>query len=368
MTSIQKANDNRLVSLDAYRGITMFLLIGESARIYGAFEGMFSEGSVGHMFFTQFTHHPWNGLRFWDLIQPFFMFIVGVAMPFSLNKRLAKQRDKGKVTRHILKRCLLLFLFGTGLYCINAGELVFELWNVLTQLSFTILVTYFIINKPLKTQLAISIGLLLLTELMYRLYEPAAPFVKGENFGSYVDLILMGKLSSGGWVAINCIPTTVHTLWGAMCGKILLSQRPSDLKIKYLLIAGLSGLVLGYGLDWSGITPIIKRICTSSFILASGGWAILVLTFFFWFIDVKKVNQWPFMFTVVGMNSIFIYLFANLLGHGWLAKVVHVFNYGFLEPLGFPENLLALLNGVFTLAIMWYLCYFLYKKKVFFKI
>jgi len=368
MTALQSTNNKRLVSLDAYRGITMFLLVGESAMIYGVFQGLFSEGSFGYLFFNQFTHHPWNGLRFWDLIQPFFMFIVGVAMPFSLNKRLANQGDQKKVTRHILKRCLLLFLFGTGLYCIHAGELVFELWNVLTQLSFTILFTYFLIRKPFKYQFAISIGLLVLTELMYRLYDPAAPFIKGENFGSYIDMILMGKISNGGWVAINCIPTAAHTLWGAMCGNVLLGKKTNAIKIKYLVIAGLSGLVLGYGLDWLGITPIIKRICTSSFILASGGWAILVLAFFFWFIDVKKVNKWTFTFTVVGMNSIFIYLFANLLGHQWLTNVVHIFNYGFLEPIGFPEEILALLNGIFTLAIMWYLCYFLYKKKVFFKI
>ncbi|WP_339924612.1 DUF5009 domain-containing protein [uncultured Cyclobacterium sp.] len=368
MTTIQNASSKRLISLDAYRGITMFLLVGESAMIYGVFQELFSEGSLGYLFFNQFTHHPWNGLRFWDLIQPFFMFIVGVAMPFSLNKRLANQGDQKMVTRHILKRCLLLFLFGTGLYCIHAGELVFELWNVLTQLSFTILFTYFLIRKPFKYQLAISIGLLVLTELMYRLYDPSTPFIKGENFGSFIDMILMGKISSGGWVAINCIPTAAHTLWGAMCGKFLLSDETNSNKIKYLIIAGLSGLAVGYGLDWSGITPIIKRICTSSFVLASGGWAILVLAFFFWFIDIKKFNKWPFVFIVVGMNSIFIYLFANLLGHGWLTKVVHIFNYGFLEPIGVPEVLLALLNGMITLAIMWYLCYFLYKKKVFFKI
>ncbi|GAB3003899.1 DUF5009 domain-containing protein [Cyclobacterium sediminis] len=368
MTSLQEANDKRLVSLDAYRGITMFLLVGESARLYGAFEGLFPDASFWQMTFTQFTHHPWNGLRFWDLIQPFFMFIVGVAMPFSLNKRLEKQGDMSEVTRHILKRCCLLFLFGTGLHCLRSETLVFELWNVLTQLSFTILLTYFLINQPLKIQLSVSIALLLITELLYRLFDPSAPFVKGENFGSYIDLILMGKLSGGGWVAINCLPTAAHTLWGAMCGKILLSSRDNNLKIKYLVWAGLIGLAFGYALDWSGITPIIKRICTSSFVLASGGWAILVLAFFFWLIDVKKVNQWPFMFIVVGMNSIFIYLFANLLGHNWLYDAVRVFNYGFLEPLGFPENVLVLLNGVFTLAIMWYLCYFLYKKKLFFRI
>jgi predicted acyltransferase len=246
--------------------------------------------------------------------------------------------------------------------------MVFELWNVLTQLSFTILLTYFLIKKPFRLQLAISFGLLVLTELMYRLYDPSAPFVKGENLGSFTDILLMGKISGGGWVAINCIPTAAHTLWGAMCGNILLTKKSSALKIKYFVFSGLGALALGYGLDWMNITPIIKRICTSSFVLASGGWAILVLAFFFWMIDVKKLKNWTFMFVIVGMNSIFIYLFAQLLGHNWLSNLVHIFNYGLFGAVGFPQPYLAFLNAVFTLAIMWYLCYFLYKKKVFFKI
>lgn len=358
----------RLVSLDAYRGITMFLLIAEAALVYRALMGMFPEDSWAFPLVQQFTHHPWNGLRFWDLIQPFFMFIVGVAMPFSLNKRLAVSGDRSKVTRHVLKRCLLLFLFGTGLHCVYSQRLVFELWNVLTQLSFTILLTYFMLRHPFKVQLAVSLGLLVLTEILYRTYDPSAPFVKGENFGSFVDMILMGKINNGGWVVINCIPTAAHTLWGAMCGNMLLSERPNAEKIKAFLIAGVIGLAVGYGLDMAGITPIIKRISTTAFVFASGGWAILTLALFYWLVDIKGIKSWTWLFIIVGMNPIFIYLFAEVLGNRWLYGFVKIFNYGFLEPLGLPENLLALINALLTLAIMWYLCYFLYKKKIFFKI
>ncbi|MEX2512300.1 MAG: DUF5009 domain-containing protein [Cyclobacteriaceae bacterium] len=368
MQTSSKLPGQRLVSLDAYRGITMFLLVAEAALIYRAFIEMAPEGTFLFGFFQQFTHHPWNGLRFWDLIQPFFMFIVGVAMPFSLNKRLSTSGDRKEVTRHILKRCLLLFLFGTGLHCVYAGELVFELWNVLTQLSFTILLTYLLINQPFKIQLSISLLLLIITEVLYRVYEPSSPFVKGENFGSFTDMILMGKINNGGWVAINCIPTAVHTLWGAMCGKLLMSSKSDMTKVKHLVIAGVVGLLIGYGMDWLGITPIIKRISTSSFVFASGGWALLTLALFYWLIDIKKVKNWTFFFIVVGMNPIFIYLFAEVLGHSWLTGFVEIFNYGIFEPLGLPENWLALFNAIFTLSIMWYLCYFLYKKKIFFKI
>lgn len=386
---------NRLTSLDAYRGITMFLLVAEAAGVYAAFTGYFSEESLGGHIMRQFHHHPWAGLRFWDLIQPFFMFIVGVAMPFSLRARLKRGDTWPQAFRHILIRCFLLLLFGVGLHCIYRDELVWELWNVLTQLSFTILVTFLLMQYDWKIQLGASLALLLLTEMLYRTYDPTAPFVKDQNFGSYMDLILMGKLNpGGGWVTINCLPTAAHTIWGAMCGKLLLSytttstaggkvkieeqaEEPPQLaatelstldRLRPFLIAGGVGLLIGYGLHFAGITPIIKRIATTSFVFASGGWCLLVLAFFYWFVDLKGYKDWATTFMIVGMNPIFIYLFAETVGHQWLRGKAMVFSEGFLSPLGFSEGWIAILNSLLVLAIMWYLCYFLYKKKIFFRI
>ena len=357
----------RLVSLDVYRGLTMFLLVAEAALVYDALLEMFPEEHSLHRLFLQFTHHPWNGLRFWDLIQPFFMFIVGVAMPFSLNKRLALAEDQTKVTLHILKRCFILFLFGTGLHCVYAGEMVFELWNVLTQLSFTILITYFLLTKDWKIQLGVSLGLLALTEILYRVYHPEAPFEHGSNFGNYTDQLLMGKINAGGWVAINAIPTAAHTIWGAMCGNLLLSDNPATKKIKIIALAGLTGLILGFGLDFSDITPIIKRISTVSFVFASGGWALLALAFFYWWIDIKNRRKGIFPFLIVGMNSIFIYLFAELLGR-WMNKTVGIFTDGAFSWMGIREASLFLIASLGALAAMWGLCYFLYRKGIFFRI
>lgn len=367
MNSIAPNPTNRLVSLDVYRGLTMFLLVAEASLVYDALLEIFPEGNSLHGFFIQFTHHDWNGLRFWDLIQPFFMFIVGVAMPFSLNKRLAISEDRSKVTLHILKRCLLLFLFGTGLHCIYSGKLVFELWNVLTQLSFTVLVTYFLLTQNWKVQFGVSLALLALTEILYRAYNPEVPFEHGTNFGNYTDQLLMGKINNGGWVAINAIPTAAHTIWGAICGNLLLSVKPASEKIKAIALAGLIGLILGYGLDLAGITPIIKRISTISFVFASGGWALLALAFFYWFVDVKNNKGWVFPFLIVGMNSIFIYLFAETLGR-WLNKTLGIFTGGFLSWMGLGEHGLALIAALATLAAMWGLCYFLYRKGIFFRI
>jgi cation transporter-like permease len=94
---------------------------------------------------------------------------------------------------------------------------------------------------------------------------------------------------------------------------------------------------------------------------------LVTLALFYWFVDIQKNQQWTKMFVIVEMNSIFIYLFAGVLG-GWLSDFVHIFNDGFLGVLGLSPEALAVTNAIFALAIMWYLCYFLYRKKIFFKI
>ncbi len=368
MTNTKTNVSKRLFSLDVFRGLTMFLLIAEAA----GFHHNFHEFAKGNAFLAsmseQLIHHPWNGLRFWDLIQPFFMFIVGVAMPFSLRKRLASGSRKA-ATRHIIQRCFLLFAFGVLLHCVYSHALVWELWNVLVQLAFTILIAYALMNSSHRTQIVVSIGLLLLTEILYRVYNPADPFNQGESFGSFTDMIFMGQINDGGWVFINFIPTAAHTIWGVVCGQILISTRKPSEKIKPFLVWGSIILVLGYAMDWLSITPIIKRIATTSFTLASGGWTILTLALFYWWIDIKgNHKKWLKIFSVVGTNSIFIYLFAETVGHQWFRGFGEIFTKGILGPIGVTEKVIMVVNALFVLFIFWYLTYFLDKKKVYFKI
>ncbi|THV61030.1 DUF5009 domain-containing protein [Flagellimonas alvinocaridis] len=357
----------RLFSLDVFRGLTMFLLIAEAAGFHANFSAL-AEGTWLEGLAHQLHHHPWNGLRFWDLIQPFFMFIVGVAMPFSKRKRLANG-DKRAVTRHILKRCFLLFSFGVLLHCVYSHKLVWELWNVLVQLAFTILIAYAIMQLPHKVQLAISAALLVLTEVLYRAYNPENPYNQGESFGSWVDMLVMGKTNSGYWVFINFIPTAAHTIWGVVCGQVLLSNRDAKEKLKAFVIWGLGILVLGLAMDVLDITPMIKRIATTSFTLASGGIAILVLALFYWGIDVKgyKAN-WLKIFSVVGTNSIFIYLFAETVGVQWFQDFGKIWTEGLLAPIGLPQDWIMVINALLVLFIFWHLTYFLDRKKVYFKV
>ncbi len=183
-----------------------------------------------------------------------------------------------------------------------------------------------------------------------------------------MDMVLMGKINTDGWVTINIIPTAAHVIWGVLAGRLLLSDNSTGKKITYLAIAGLVGLVLGFGLDMASITPIIKRIATSSFTLASGGWVLLLMAFLYWLIDVKQVNKYAWVFIVVGMNSIFIYLFFETIGAQWLDGALGIFAKGFLGFTAMPVNIIAVFSALVTLAAEWYLCYFLAKHKVFIKI
>lgn len=297
------------------------------------------------------------------------MFIVGVAMPFSLRKRLASGSRKA-ATKHIFRRCLLLFAFGALLHCVYSHALVWELWNVLVQLAFTILIAYALMNLPTKIQIAISLGLLVLTEILYRTYNPSAPYVQGhESFGSFIDMLVIGKTNDGFWVFINFIPTAAHTIWGVVCGQLLLSPIAAKKNLKSFIIWGIALLLIGYSLDLLHITPIIKRIATSSFILASGGWCLLTLALFYWWIDVKDNKpNWLKVFSVVGTNSIFIYLFAETVGNQWFRGFGKIFTEGLLAPLGAPNDLIMVVNALFVLSIFWYITYFLDQKNVYFKI
>lgn len=369
--SADQLASGRVVSLDVMRGLIMILLCGESCAVYESIRHLNETEPAGGLI-MQFFHHPWHGLRFWDLVQPAFMFMAGAAMYISYSRKLAKGSGWGNNLKHILIRSLKLFICGVALHCVYAGKPVWELWNVLTQLAFTTIVAYLIIDRSYVFQIAFGVGLLVTTEVLYRtILIPGfdQPFVEGHNFGSYTDTLLMGKINSDGWVTINCIPTAAHTIWGVLAGKLLVSNRTSVQKISTLVIAGIIALAIGFGLDWTGITPIIKRISTSSFAFASVGWVLLMLAAVYWFVDVKQNKRYAWIATVVGMNAIFIYLFFETVGAQWVNHTVSIFSGQMLNLfLGVPAQVAAVVSALTTLVLEWGLCYWLYKRSIFFKL
>ena len=366
---LAQRTSGRITSVDFFRGFTMFLLIGESTRLYHHIESV-ENSTVMAYFGRMFTHHEWHGMHFWDLIQPFFMFIVGVAIPFAVANRKSKGDSDQTIFNHAMKRAFLLLLFGWALYCIDAERIVWRFQNVLAQLAVTYLVAFLIMRKSFTFQIVFTFVILLLTDLAYRFFPVEGfnhPWTPYENLGAWVNNKIEGVEKASVWASLNAIPTIAHTVWGVLCGLILMSNRTAQEKIRILALAGVAALIIGYALDWSGITPIIKKIATSSFVFASGGWSILALCFSYWLIDVKKIfaNGSQF-FIIVGMNSIFIYLFMHVGGANIIHQIFTPFTKAFFSWGG--ELAVGIITGILVWAALWYLCYWLYLRRIFFKI
>lgn len=355
---------NRILSIDFFRGFTMFMLVG---GIAGLFEKVDQNNSsrIVSFFHNQLTHVPWVGLHFWDLIQPFFMFIVGVAMPFSLSRRWDKGDTWKKTFYHVLVRCFLLLIIG---WAISSSATTSNFNNIMAQLSVTYLIAFLLMRKAIKWQLLVSFLLILVSDLLYRFWPVEGfdrPFVPDHNFGSWTDMILTGSsyLKHGHWVPFNAIPTAAHTIWGVIVGMILMKDWPQRKKILTLLTAGLIGVIIGYAMN--PFIPIIKHICTSSFIIVSGGWCLIGMAISYFLIDMLNFKKIPLFFAVFGMNPLFIYLLASNF-RSFFGRLVNPFIYRFFSWTN--ETTIVTISTVIIAGMLWYVCNFLYKRKIFIRL
>jgi predicted acyltransferase len=295
------------------------------------------------------------------------MFIVGVAIPFSVAKRTERGDSPSEIRNHAIQRAIILLLLGWALYCISPGYITFRFQNVLAQLSVTYLAAFFLMKKSFKTQFIITLIILIAVEILYRTFPVAGfdqPFTLDKNFGAWFDLLISGELSDESWVSFNAFPTIAHTVWGVMTGQLLMSDKSATAKLKILIIFGVIGVVAGLALDF--VTPIIKRISTSSFVIYSGGWTVLTLAFSYWLIDIKKIQKWSKFLIIVGMNPLFIYLFAHVGGTRLIYRVVKPFTNGLFNWMG---SLTAdIITGFVVWFCLWYITYWMYKRKIFIRI
>lgn len=361
------ARRQRLLSLDVFRGLTMLLLIAESTHFFSFLVDPQLKGTIWHAVGMQFHHHPWNGLRFWDLIQPFFMFIVGVALPFSFRSRTMRGESYPAIRNHALKRSVLLLFLGWALYCIGPGRITWRFQNVLAQLAVTYIIAFFLMKRSPRTQILWSLAFLAVSELLYRGFPVAGfnqAFVPDHNFGAFIDMLISGELSADHWVAFNAIPTTAHTIWGVVTGQLLLSSRRERDKLKLMCFSGSAILVLGYALNF--VTPIIKRISTTSFVLAGGGWTLLAFAFSYWLVDVKQMRKGMWFFAVVGMNPLFIYLFAHIGGADLITNVVKPFTMGLF---GWAGTLTAsIITSAVVWLALWSICFWMDKRRIYIRL
>jgi predicted acyltransferase len=362
--------EDRVLSVDLFRGVVMFLLIGRATGLYDLLASPATEGTVLHAIGLQFMHHPWRGLRLADLAQPFFMFISGVAMAFSYEKRW----ERGEVWRESLVRALrrsfLLFAIGWALYFAGSNGRGFKgefLTDILPQLAVASLVAFLLLKRPARTQLGVAVGLVVLTELLYRLWPVAGfdrPFTPGHNFGAWLDTVLFGTTSAENLVTFNIVPASTFVILGILAARMLKSGRPHKKMLVSLVGAGLAGVALGLTLDQ--VTPVVRKLHTSSFVILTVGLAFLSLALGYWLIDIMRFRKRSVFFVIVGMNPVFIYLFALSGGADWLSRIVMPFTMAFSGWVGdWPTQVLTSLT---VWGLLWALCYWLYKRKIFIRI
>lgn len=358
--------ERRILAIDVFRGVVMFFLIAEAAGIYDLISLLVLNGSIIHAIGLQFQHHPWQGLRLWDLGQSFFMFISGAAMYFSYSRRWRAGQAWKATLVQALRRSAVLFALGWAIYRIRPVEEsphVAFLYDVLPQIALAGLFAFLVLRLSVRIQVFLSIGLLAATELLYRGWSylaHTAPFGPGANFGSAVDCMIFGSALKENWVVFNVIPLTAFMIWGALSGRWLGSDAARGRKLGALILFGFGCVLAGIAL--SPITPIIRRIATSSFVLVGGGACLLALALAFWLVDVVKVGKRVPVFLAIGSNPIFIYLFAQTGGADWLRRLGLPFAglaAGHVTPW-----LVELVSAMVAQALMCGLSYALYGRRI----
>lgn len=349
----------RLLSLDAFRGLTMLLLISHGFGLIEALKGNTAVPWLAH----QFDHAAWEGCTLWDLIQPAFTFIVGVAMPMSLARRQELGAGGFALFRHVLWRALFLILLSNVLSNWNSSKPpLFQLINVLCQIALSYVLCFAVMQLRFSWQVMAACGIMILhSTLFFAFPGPAGPFDPTGNFGAVLDRLLLGYNYSGYYTTANFLGNGITVLFGVWTGLLLSSARPHMERLRILGVCAAGCFVLGLTLQhW---IPMVKRIWTPSFTFFSTGWVLLFLIAIYLAVEIRGWRRWTFPAVVIGTNCIFIYSFSQVL-RGWLSRGLGNFTgqFSFLGQYG------AIPHALLVTAAMWYLCYWLYQRKIFFKI
>jgi predicted acyltransferase len=402
----------RLVSLDVYRGLIMITLAFNGFGLAATARNMLKADPSSPAWNTVYHHSEhveWTGCGYWDLIQPSFMFMVGVAMAFSYAKRREQGIAYRRLFAHAVWRSLVLIFLGIFLISNWSQSTEWSLMNVLTQIGLGYTFLFLLWDRPLRVQFLCAAVILIGTWLLYVLWpgtgiDPATgknsegtqvvskewaqknlqgidpAWHKNANAGHFIDREVLNWLpqqktflyNRGGYQTINFLPSLATMLFGLMCGELLRSNRSNSFKLAILLLAGGFGLVSGFLLDYAGICPLIKRIWTPSWALFSTGWCCLILGSLFAVADGLKLRFWTFPFVVVGVNSIAIYCMGMLL-KPWTERSlkIHLGDGVFSQVtdwLGLDAAFLPMIQLTMVGLVFWLICLWMYRQKIFIRI
>ncbi|NLH62543.1 MAG: DUF5009 domain-containing protein [Ignavibacteriales bacterium] len=368
--------NERLISLDVFRGLTIAGMIL-----------VHNPGSWGSVY-PALRHAVWHGVTPTDLVFPFFLFIVGVAITLSLTKRKERGDNQNKLILNIIKRSFLIFLVGLilmGFPYFNLSTI--RIPGVLQRIAVVYLISSLIFLKcSIRWQVILTFAFLLVYWfLMTVIPVPGVGYANLEpatNLGAYFDnLLLNGHLWSGTKVwdpegILSTMPAISTALSGILLGHWLKSNKDNAEKVVWMFVVGNFALLIS--MFWDMVFPINKGIWTSSYVMYTSGLALIFFAICYWLVDVKKYSWWTKPFVVYGMNAITVYFLSgivarlltlikvtNTMGEE-VALKTYLYNSIFV-PLFSPMN--ASLAWALTYVLIWLgLMWILYAKKIFIKL
>ncbi len=369
---------NRLISLDVFRGMTIAGMIMVN-----------NPGSWSHIY-SPLAHADWHGWTPTDFIFPFFLFIVGIAVPIALGKKVETGGVNKDVYLKIFRRAALIFLIGLFLHAMPFFELsTLRIPGVLQRIAVCYLIASLIfLHTNWKQQTIIGVALLFIYWiLMTAIPVPGCEITsindKACNLSAYLDRAIIGldHIWKQGKVydpegILSTIPAIVTTLSGILTGTWLKSKRENLDKVSGILFFGITLIALGWA--WDHFFPINKALWTSSYVLFTSGMALCFLGFCYWLIDIKGFTKWTKPFVIFGVNALALYVFSGI-----VSKLIDI-----IKVTGADGNSIALKSWIFqniflqiaspinaslmfavTYILIWlFFMWLLYRKEIYIKV
>ena len=387
----------RLGSIDAFRGLVMFLMMAEVLHL-----SQMAKNFPGNGFWAFLAHHQdhveWVGCSLHDLIQPSFSFLVGTALAFSVANRQARGQGAGGMLLHAAWRALVLIALGIFLRSVGAAQTNFTFEDTLTQIGLGYFPLFLLGFRPRRDQW-LALGLILAgVWLAFAIHPVPADFdyarvgvsaewlekhglpgfeahwQKNSNLAWAVDTWFLNQFprpepfeyNGGGYATLSFVPTLATMILGLIGGGILRSELDAGRKVRRLLFMGLLLLGAGWLVGWLGLCPVVKRIWTPSWVLFSGGWCFLFLGVFHLLVDMWHGQGFAFPLVVIGTNSIVAYCIAHLWQDFVVSSLQTHLGAGVFSVAG--AEYAPLVRGGAVLLVFWLILLWMHRKRIFVKI
>lgn len=352
----EPAAAQRLVSLDAFRGFVMVWIIGGGTLVKSFRE--IDANRLTDWLAYQLEHSDWTGLRFYDLIWPGFMLMTGMSLPFSYRSRVRRGASHGEIFRHVAWRCTILFLLGSLRESVHLKQpFLIELSSALQPIAVAYFCAFLLVRWSVRAQAAAALGVWAGYAALLALVPPAG-YERGNNLVLLVDLAVLGCTPPEGWgTVLSTAPTISTTVLGLILGRLLIG--PASGRRKACIIAAVGCACFGAGWALRPLIPVIMKLWTTSYGLASAGAACLMFAAFHWVIDVRGCRRWALPLVVIGRNALAAYLSQTLVP---LRSHVGIFTHAPAAALG-PWGP-AFSHAVY-LVVEWSILYWMYRRKIF---